>query len=37
MYCQNMFEIAIELAAHDPSYDDWYSSLPSTSCGLAPP
>jgi len=22
MYCQNMFEIAIELAAHDPSYDD---------------
>jgi len=22
MFCQNMFEIAIELAAHDPSYDD---------------
>ena len=22
MFCQNMFEIAVELAAHDPSYDD---------------
>ena len=22
MYCQNMFEIAVELAAHDASYDD---------------
>ena len=22
MFCQNMFEIAIELAVHDPSYDD---------------
>ena len=22
LFCQNMFEIAIELAAHDPSYDD---------------
>ena len=22
MFCQNMCEIAIELAAHDPSYDD---------------
>ena len=22
MFCQNMFEIAVELAAHDPSYDE---------------
>ena len=36
LFCQNMLEIAVELAAHDPVYEDMASSSSSTSCGSPP-
>ena len=33
-FCQNMLEIALELAAHDPRYEEYRVQVrPSTSCG----
>ena len=37
MFCQNMFEIAIELRRMSPATATWCSSLPSTSSGSAWP
>ena len=35
LFCQNMLEIAVELAAHDPFFEDMASSLPTISLWIA--
>ena len=37
LFCQNMLEIAAELAMSDPDYADMASSSSSTSCGSPRP
>ena len=32
LFCQNMLEIAVELAAHDPTYEDLATNFASNSC-----
>ena len=37
LFCQNMLEIGVELAAHDPDYEDMARSLATISFGSPAP